>query len=108
MQILSIGRKKRIPAIAFSPTGQELAAACGDGLLRIWDLATGQVRQSVAINETPGGYDLAYLGKDRIVFSGSDLCCWDLVANRWEVVEAGLAWGRRLRISPDGHCLAEV
>lgn len=108
MQILTIGRKKRVHAIAFSPTGQELAAACGDGLLRIWDLATGQVRQSVSINETPGGCDLAYLGQDRIVLSGIDLSCWDLAANRRKVIEAGLAWGRRLRISPDGHCLAEV
>jgi WD40 repeat protein len=108
MQVLSIGRKKRIHAVAFSPSGRELATASGDGQLRVWDLATGRVRQAVPIDETSCGYDLAYLGEDRLVFAGVDLLCWDIPANSWKYIQSGMRWARRLRVSPDGRYLAEV
>lgn len=108
MQILSIPRKKRIYSLAFSPSGRELAAACGDGLLRVWNLANGQVRQSIPIEETQCGYDLVYLDEDRLVFAGAELRWWDIPANGWNVIEPGMRWARRLRVSPDGRFLAEV
>jgi WD40 repeat protein len=108
MQVLSIGRKKRIHAIAFSPSGRELAAACGDGLLRVWDLATGGARQSIAIEETSCGYGIAYLGEDRLAFAGIELRWWDIPANGWNRIRPGMLWGRQIRLSPDGRYLAEV
>lgn len=108
MQILSIQRKKRIYAIAFSPSGRELAAACGDGQLRVWNLAGGQVRQSIAIEETQCGYDLAYLDEDRLVFAGLELRWWDIPNNGWNVIQPGMRWMRQLRVSPDSRLLAEV
>jgi WD40 repeat protein len=108
MQILSIPKKKRIYAIAFSPSGRELAAACGDGLLRVWDLATSQVRQSIAIEETSCGYDLAYLDDDRLVFAGIELRWWDIAANGWNVIQRGMRWARQIRVSPDGRYLTEA
>lgn len=108
MQVLSIPRKKRIYSISFSPNGRELAAACGDGQLRVWDLASGTVRQSIAIEETPCGYDIAYLDDNRLVFGGIELRWWDIAANGWNVIHPGMRWSRQLRISPDGRYLAEV
>ena len=108
MQILSIPRKKRIYSLAFSPSGRELAAACGDGNLRVWNLATGQVRQSIPIEETQCGYDLVYLDEDRLVFAGLELRWWDIPANGWNVIEPSRRWSRQLRVSPDGRYLAEV
>src|SRR5579859_3609412 len=108
MQILSIPKKKRVYAIAFSPSGRELAAACGDGQLRVWDLATSQVRQSIAIEETSCGYDLAYLDEDRLVFAGLELRWWDIAANGWNVIQPGMRWSRQIRVSPDGRHFAEA
>jgi WD40 repeat protein len=108
MQILSIKKKKRIHAIAFSPSGRELAGTCGDGYLRVWDLSTGEVRQSIAIEETSCGYDIAYLGEDRLVFAGIELRWWDISANGWNTIAHGMRWARQLCLSPDGGYLAEA
>jgi WD40 repeat protein len=108
VQTLSIKKKKRIHAIAFSPNGEELAAACGDLLLRVWNLATGEVRRSAPIVDTSCGFDIAYLGTDRLAFAGTDLRWWDTAANQWHQIAPGFAWGRRLKVSPDGEYLAEV
>jgi WD40 repeat protein len=108
MQVLSIGRKKRIHAVAFSPSGRDLATPCGDGQLRVWDLATAEVRQSVPIAETSCGYDIAYLDEDRLIFGGVELRWWDIPANGWNVIQPFMRWARRLRLSPDRRCLAEV
>jgi WD40 repeat protein len=108
MQVLSIGRKKRIHAIAFSPSGRDLVAACGDGQLRVWELATGQVRHAIPIEESSAGYALAYLEEDRLIFAGAELRCLDVAAGRWHVIRSGMRWGPQVRVSPDGRYLAEV
>jgi WD40 repeat protein len=104
MQVLSIGRKKRIQAIAFSPNGRELAAVCGDHQLRVWDTATGEVRKSIPIEETSCGYDLAYIDERRLIFSGIDLLCWDMAGDVWNAIMRGP--GRQICISPDRRYLA--
>jgi WD40 repeat protein len=108
MQVLSINRKKRIHAIAFAPGGHELAGACGDGFLRVWDLPTGTVRQTIPIEETSCGYDLAYLDADRLIFAGVGLRWWDIPANGWNMIVPHMRWGRRIGLSPDGRYLAEA
>lgn len=108
MQVLSIGRKKRIYAIAFSPDGWELAAACGDYQLRIWDLRTGKVRQALHVNRTWSGYDLAYLDADRLIFAGDQLGWWDLPTGVWNMIAPLRRVNSRLRLSPDRRVLAEV
>jgi WD40 repeat protein len=108
VQTLSISKKKRIYAIAFAPSGEELAAVCGDGLLRVWNLFTGEVRRTAPAEETSCGYDIAYLGADRLVFAGVDLRLWDLVADKWQQIAQGFSWGRRIKIAPNGEQLIEV
>ncbi len=108
MQTLSIKKKKRIYAIAFSPNGEELAAACGDLLLRVWNLATGEVRRSAPIVDTSTGFDIAYLGPDRLAFAGTDLRWWDTATDEWHRITPGFAWGRHIMVSPDGEYMAEV
>lgn len=108
MQTLSIGKKKRIYAVAFSPDGRDLAAVCGDLSLRVWDLETGEVRRSIPFEHASSGYDAAYLDAGRVVFSGTDLSWWDIESNGWNPIARGSPWGRRLRVSPDGRHLVEV
>jgi WD40 repeat protein len=108
MQFLSIKKKKRIHAIAFSPSGQELAAACGDGFLRIWNLSTGQVCQSIPIIETSCGYDICYLDNNRLLFAGIDLRWWDIAGNGWNLIAPGMKWNRQICLSPDRRYLGQV
>ena len=46
MLTLSIGRKKRLHAVTFSPSGRDLAAVGGDNVLRVWDSFTGDLKHS--------------------------------------------------------------
>jgi WD40 repeat protein len=107
VQTLSIGKKKRIYALAFAPNGEELAAPCGDLQLRVWDLATGEVRRSVPIENTSSGYDLVYLDQSRLVFAGMDLSVWDLESDRWTRIGPS-PFMRRLEVSHGGEYLVEV
>jgi WD40 repeat protein len=108
MQFLSIKRKKRIYAIAFSPNGRELAAACGDDQLRVWDLTKGDVKQWVSIEHTDASLDIVYLDDNRLVFGGGELRCWDIGPNGWLVIEPRYRGNRHLAISPNNKFLAEV
>lgn len=108
MQTLAIPKKKRIYALAFSPTGEELAAVCGDGFLRVWDLARGEVRHAAPVAETQSGYDLAYLDSDRLILGGLNLMVWDTTADGWRTFTTGATWGRRIKTTPDGAHLAQV
>jgi WD40 repeat protein len=106
MQVLSIPKKKRIYAIAFSPSGRDLAAACGDGFVRVWDLSTGDVRQWISIEHTSDGYDIAYLDEQRLVVAGLGIRWWDIPANGWNDIASLHLWRRQLCVSPDGKYLA--
>lgn len=108
MQVLSIGKKKRVYAVAFSPDGGELAAVSGDRMIRVWDLSTGEVRRASSVEETSCGYDLAWLDDRRLVFAGTDLSWWDLAADEWRPIAPGLTWGRRIKASPGAELLVEV
>ena len=108
MQTLSIGKRKRVHSISFSPNGRELAAVCGDLFIRIWDLESGEVRRSAAIEQTSSGFDIAYLDQNRLLFAGIDLRWWDVEANAWSLIAPGMSVGRRLRVSPSGKHFVEV
>ena len=58
-------------ALAFSPSGARLAAAFDDGMLRVWDVASGD-----AVLEVHGRQesllDLAWLDEDRVAAGGRD------------------------------------
>jgi WD40 repeat protein len=108
MQILSIDKKKRINALAFSPSGRDIAAACGDGQLRIWDRATGKVRQSCPFDISPFNYDIAYLDENRLAFAGTDLRWLDIRANGWNIVGEVVYPEHRIRATPDRRCLVKV
>jgi WD40 repeat protein len=65
----------RVAAVAFSPDGATLAAGCSDGIIRLWDIASGQLRRTfsghVAVVRglafAPDGRTLASLGEDNML-----------------------------------------
>jgi WD40 repeat protein len=64
-----------VAAVAFSADGATLAAGCSDGVIRLWDLASGELRQTfsghvAAVSRlafAPNGRTLASLGEGNIV-----------------------------------------
>jgi WD40 repeat protein len=108
MQRLAIPKKKRIYAIAFSPSGRDLAAVCGDGTLRVWDTTTGELRRTVAVEVTSCGFDVIYLDETQLVFAGAHLSRYDLARDAWHTIVPTPRNERRLVLSPDGRYLAEA
>jgi WD40 repeat protein len=108
MLTLSIGRKKRLHAVTFSPSGRDLAAVGGDNVLRVWDSFTGDLKHSVPVEETSSGYALVYLDETHLVFGGVQLRLWDLAADEWALVDPINPLAVKLARSPDGRVLALV
>jgi WD40 repeat protein len=68
-------RALSVAAVAFSPDDSILAAGCSDGVIRLWDIASGELRQSFSGHTSaisrlafaPDGRTLASLGADNVV-----------------------------------------
>jgi WD40 repeat protein/tRNA A-37 threonylcarbamoyl transferase component Bud32 len=64
-----------VSALAFSPNDSTLAAGCSDGVIRLWDVASGDLRQTFSghtqtvsrLAFTPDGRTLASLGEDNVL-----------------------------------------
>lgn len=104
MQILAIPKRERIYAIAFSPSGRDLAAACGDGKIRVWDTTTGDIRNIGSLEESWFVLDLVFLNDTSIVVAGRQ---WDLAANEWHDVPPDTPGVRQLALYANRRLLVE-
>jgi WD40 repeat protein len=67
--------KFHVDAVAFSADGAALAAGCSDGVIRLWDIATGELRQTFSghvgavdrVAFAPHGRTLASQGEDNVL-----------------------------------------
>jgi serine/threonine protein kinase len=117
MELLTIpGGGPIIRGLKFSPDGRRLAVRSGDGVLRIWDTATGQEAFSLPKEWTAA--DWAFLaGGDRLVsFAFPDLLkgggsSWHLEMRVWDSATAKMTPAQRwptpvsgpIALHPDGR-----
>jgi WD40 repeat protein len=105
--------KTEVNSVAFSPDGLRLAAAAGDGTVKVWDIKTGEVTRTLKADADfvysvafhPEGGHLASAGADRKVK------VWDLTTGHevftrpgYDGIHYGTAYG--VAFSPDGRLLA--
>jgi hypothetical protein len=104
------GHEDAVNCAAFSPDGRWLASGDRAGRVRVWEVATGKLKTSIAPAHANSVRGVAFLKDSRSVVSGS----WDREAKLWDV-ETGRErmtfrghgegiWG--LAVSPDGAVLA--
>ena len=102
-----------VNSVAFSPDGERLASAGGDGTIKVWNSRTGEVVQTLDANTDfvysvafhPDGKHLAAAGADR------EVRVWDLTTGKtvftcpgYGGAYYGTAYG--VAFSPDGRRLA--
>lgn len=97
-----------VKSLALLPDGRSVAGACGDKIVRIWDLRTGRVVRRVAPHKEP--ISAIVLSPDgKLLASGgwdSTVHVWDLAADReLHALTGHTKWVSSLAFSGDGKRL---
>src|SRR5205809_1790237 len=82
---LIIRDKTEVIGVAFSPNGEQLASAGGDGAVRIWNSRTGKVIQEFPAAHDKAACSVAFHPEGRhLASSGADgwVKVWDLATRR--------------------------
>jgi WD40 repeat protein len=79
-----------VKSIAFSPNGQYLATGSGDRTIKIWDIETGQILQTLTghLNRV---LSVSYSPDGKLLISGSGdetIKLWDLAGNPCHHIQA--------------------
>jgi WD40 repeat protein len=110
-EVKTLPVRSSVPALAFSPDGQTLAAACHDGRLHRWAVATWRERPPL----TGAGlqYQVAFSPDGRTLAAGSvdlltgEVHLWDVATGRTKAQLRGHSDAiTALVFSPDGKTLA--
>jgi WD40 repeat protein len=105
------GHSSSVNAVAFSPDRSQLASASDDGVVKLWDAATGAGRQTLkghsssveAVAFSPDGSQLASASCDGTVK------LWDAATGAGHQTLRGHSnWVKAVAFSPDGSQLASA
>jgi len=66
------GHTNRVPSVSFSPDGRVLASASMDGTVRLWDIATGQVRRVFRPHDERGVRTVRFSPDGLVLATGGD------------------------------------
>lgn len=96
-------------SVAFSPDSRSLASGSHNGILRIWDVASGQGRRIWKSESANGINDVAFSPDGRLLAadSGYSIRIWDVASGQLLRTLEGTSQGS-LAFSPDGQTLADL
>jgi WD40 repeat protein len=101
------GTERGVAAIAVSPDGRMIATAASEGVIQLWDRATGSLQNSVKYS---GCHSVAFSADGRFLASGhdgGDVVVWDTHAGRQVALLKGHRDAvTRVVFAPDGRLLA--
>jgi WD40 repeat protein len=111
----SLLREFRHPAgvtnVAFSPDNRLVATGCDDCRVRVWDVSSGQVLQTLQSNDTPiTGVAFSPDGSKLVTCSlDTDAVLWNVLNGQFLRVIAGQNYALRdVAFSPDGKYIAAM
>ncbi|MBW4694520.1 MAG: serine/threonine protein kinase [Lyngbya sp. HA4199-MV5] len=98
-----------VRSVVIHPNGKSFASGSGDRTIKLWDLATGKLRHTIAANAgwiraiavSPDGQTLASCNNDRRVM----LWHWE-TGERLQTLDGHTDWARAVCFSSDGQLLA--
>ena len=99
-------------SVAFNPDGTRLAAGGADGVLSVWEVASGKSLGRFQVGRAYGINSVAFNPDGNALASGNDygeVRIWSVADGSSQVIDAG--WGNPVRsvvFSPDGRRLAEA
>jgi WD40 repeat protein len=108
------GHKNKIYAVVFSPDGKTIVSGGQDGLVKIWDLATGREVKNLVVVPDPGDKfgvtNVVYSPDGRVLAASTqdgNVVLYDTAS--WQAIKTlpahqAVIWG--LAFSPDGRLLA--
>ncbi len=114
--MLSIEHPDWVRAVAFSPDGAWLVSGSNDGVVRVWDAATGELLAELTGHEDYVN-SVAFSPDGNYIVSGSDdstvIIWWDLdlmdhSARESFVLRGHADWVNAVAFSPDGLLIASA
>ena len=78
------GHTKRVNSVAFSPDGKMLASGHLDGVIRLWNINTGEHRQIQTPNKSVSELIFSPDGRTIVSSSGHDTRLWDVATGEFK------------------------